>query len=157
MDGYQFTVITDHYSLLWLHNLKDPSGRLARWALRLQSYSFKLVHRKGKEHIVPDLLSRSIQEDVEEVKLSAVTHGEKEDKWFKRMLEDVQENCTRYPSWKGVDGTLWKHIPSDCPLEEDELEWKQVVPKHSRSIILRQLHDDCTSGHLGGHKTYMRV
>lgn len=52
--------MTDHHSLLWLNNLKDPQGRLARWTLRLQQYRFKMVHRKGHEHVLPDVLSRGV-------------------------------------------------------------------------------------------------
>ena len=48
IDLQHFNVITDHCSLLWLLNLKDPSGRLSRWALKLQQYSFNIEHRKGK-------------------------------------------------------------------------------------------------------------
>ncbi|KAL7290673.1 hypothetical protein TKK_0015430 [Trichogramma kaykai] len=60
--GTKFTVITDHSSLRWLHNLKDPTGRLARWATALQAHNLEMIHRKGTLHKVPDFLSRSIDE-----------------------------------------------------------------------------------------------
>lgn len=56
LEGYKFTVMTDHSSLRCLHNLKNPMGRLARWALELLEYGYEIVHRKGALHHVPDAL-----------------------------------------------------------------------------------------------------
>ena len=41
----KFYVHTDHGSISWLMKVKDPTGRLARWALHLQQYDFEIIHR----------------------------------------------------------------------------------------------------------------
>ena len=55
--GTRFKVVTDHSSLRWLLNLKDPDGRLARWAVKLQSYDFEIEHRPGTKQTNADSLS----------------------------------------------------------------------------------------------------
>ena len=44
----------------WLFALKTPSGRLARWALQLQSYNLKFEYLPGRLNIynIADTLSR---------------------------------------------------------------------------------------------------
>ena len=56
--GIEFTIKTDHCGLCWLMRITDPSGKLARWALRLQGYNFKIVYKNGKAHTNVDPLSR---------------------------------------------------------------------------------------------------
>ena len=47
----KFTVVTDHKALVWLQSAKH-TGRLERWALKLQEYNCKIVHRPGKSNTV---------------------------------------------------------------------------------------------------------
>lgn len=62
-----FKVITHHHSLLWLHYLKEPQCRLGRWAIRLHNYHSELIHRKGEEHIFPDLISKPVPVSTETI------------------------------------------------------------------------------------------
>lgn len=64
VEGHEFTVITDHASLKWLMSQTDLTSRLARWALKLQGFNFKIEHRKGSRNVVPDTLSRANTEDL---------------------------------------------------------------------------------------------
>ena len=59
LEGYTFKVITDHIALKWLHNLKNPTGRLARWALELLEYDYEIIYRKSSINYAPDALSRT--------------------------------------------------------------------------------------------------
>ena len=56
--GRNFKVRTDHSSLIWLKQFKNPEGMLARWLSNLDTYDFTLEHRKGCFHGNADSLSR---------------------------------------------------------------------------------------------------
>ncbi|GFU76754.1 retrovirus-related Pol polyprotein from transposon 297 [Trichonephila clavipes] len=48
IDGASITVASDHQPLRWLMKLKSPTGRLARWALQLQSFNLNMEYIPGK-------------------------------------------------------------------------------------------------------------
>lgn len=56
--GRHFILRTDHGSLAWLRNFKEPEGQLARWLERLQEFDFEIEHRRGRKHTNADALSR---------------------------------------------------------------------------------------------------
>ncbi|GFR16381.1 uncharacterized protein TNCT_460021 [Trichonephila clavata] len=60
IDGQtEFYIQTDHNPLVWLKNNAGNNGRLLRWALALQSFNFTIMHKKGKDNLNVDCLSRN--------------------------------------------------------------------------------------------------
>lgn len=157
LEGSRFTVVTDHASLTWLINLKDPSGRLCRWAVKLQQYDFEVIHRKGKEHVVPDCLSRSVPK-IDNIHLT-VAQLPTTDRWYSKMKQKVIENKSRkFSTWKIHNDSLYKHVrPRNPSLTDEEVAWKRVIPKDQRQEILKLVHDLPTSGHPGITKTYNKL
>ena len=56
--GRRFTVRSDHGSLRWLLNFRNPTGQVARWLERMAMYNFDIEHRPGPQHGNADGLSR---------------------------------------------------------------------------------------------------
>ena len=56
--GKHFSLRSDHASLQWLTQFKNPSGMLARWLETLGQYSFDITYKLGRENTAADALSR---------------------------------------------------------------------------------------------------
>ncbi|UYV76616.1 hypothetical protein LAZ67_14001478 [Cordylochernes scorpioides] len=59
LTGIKFTIYTYHQALQWLKTIKNPSGRLFRWSLRLSTYNYEIHYLKGSQQYEADLLSRN--------------------------------------------------------------------------------------------------
>ncbi|UYV66240.1 hypothetical protein LAZ67_4000948 [Cordylochernes scorpioides] len=57
--GVRFTIFTDHHALQWLKTIKNPTGRLFRWSLKMSAYEYDIKYIKGKTQYEADLLSRN--------------------------------------------------------------------------------------------------
>ena len=62
--SHPFVVETDHKALVFLGSAQHQNGRLARWAMKLQPYSFSIRYRKGALNQNADVLSRLFEEEV---------------------------------------------------------------------------------------------
>jgi hypothetical protein len=152
IEGYHFTVVTDHASLQWLNNIKEPTGRLGRWGLKLQQYEFTIVHRKGAENVVPDALSR-IYEDAA-LDLVSVESLPTQDEWYNNLVKAVTTDPANFGSFKLEEGQLYKLISVGKLVPP---AWVRVIPEELRSKVLAECHDSAIGGHFGVDKTWNRV
>ena len=151
LEGYRFTVITDHQALKWLRRLESPSGRLSRWLCELQQYDFEIQYRRGALNHVADALSRQPE----------ICAARRVDncRWYRRIIERVQQHPEDYPDYEIRPDGLYRHLRGGVDIRElDETEkWRRCVPTTERQEVMRRLHDEPTAGHLGTAKTIARI
>ena len=172
VEGSEITVASDHQPLKWLMSLKFPSGRLARWALQLQSYNLKIEYIPGKANVVADMLSRptcshegnecdlcTVTVDIPSRNPKEIRDEQLKDEELKKIIDSFENDP------KGVDYTNWTRrgylmnlgvlyrYATDSESEEAQL----VVPTQERERVLREYHDAPTAGHYGSEGTYHRI
>ncbi|UYV78997.1 hypothetical protein LAZ67_17000580, partial [Cordylochernes scorpioides] len=155
--GRHFKIVTDHHALCWLKNLKDPTGRLARWALKIQEYDFDIIHKSGKKHLDADGLSRGPlpetdwDEDFERLFLNQIT--DEEDKFIESVKKNLNGSRRSIAqNFKEEDGCLFKKNPNP-----KGRAWLLVVPEKKKREIMKEYHNHMSNGHLGVARTMYQI
>lgn len=139
IDGTHFTVVTDASALTHIMKGKwRTSSRLSRWSIQLQGYDMEIRHRRGRDNIIPDALSRAVDAFVVE------------DAWYSTLLKQVESNPDDHLDFKIENGKLFKYVPSKTESLDYVFEWKLCVPEGSRESILRAEHN--SAFHIGYDK-----
>lgn len=156
IEGHEFKVVTDHASLKWLMRQSDLSGRLARWALKLQGFNFSIEHRKGRDNVVPDTLSRAFENSVAAMEIEV------------KPLINLDSPAFDEPDYIGWRNEVVKSEDPDYKVEgkyiykrtkfseidlQDTDAWKLVVPTQLRGEVLYAAHNVPNSAHGGIAKT----
>lgn len=146
VEGTRFRVVTDARSLLWLFTIGVESGnaKLLRWALKIQSYDIELEYRKGKNNILADCLSRS----VETVFSLTVDQG------YKELAAKIRQDPTQFPNFRVIDGEILRYCKTEDRVEDVRFRWKKYPPKGERPGITRKVHEEA---HMGPEKTLAAV
>lgn len=172
IEGTPITVASDHQPLKWLLSLKSPTGRLARWALQIQSYDLKVEYIPGKANVVADMLSRpacmhekttceicTVIVDLPSRKASDIREGQLQDEDLKKIIDCFESNSKdeNYLNWTNrgylmSQGILYRYAP-----ESESEEAQLVVPTQERERILQEYHDAPTAGHYGAEGTFHKI
>ncbi|GFW79568.1 retrovirus-related Pol polyprotein from transposon 297 [Trichonephila clavipes] len=172
VEGQTIRLSSDHQPLKWLLSLKSPTGRLARWALQIQSYNLTIDYIPGRSNFIADLLSRPTSEqekadcDILAVSVDFPTRSPKEvreeqlkDDELKKIIECFENNekSVNFANWlkRGYlmnQGILLRYSPTS---ESEEAQL--VVPIHERQDILKIHHDAPNAGHYGADGTFERI
>lgn len=161
IEGHEFAIITDHASLKWLMSQTDLSTRLARWALKLQAFSFKIYHRKGSKNIVPDALSRVYTEDLSElsldcsIDLKSLHFNTKE---YVELKDRILGQKVPLPDVKIIDNIIYRRSEHATGEQiADDMCWKLWIPRELVTDVLKQCHEHPLASHNGIGKTLERV
>lgn len=145
---------------MWLHNFKNPTGRLARWICRLSEYNFTVVHRKEALNKVPEALSRMYYNlDAAANLLDFLIPDQPDfstttDPWLLELKGKVLANPGKYTNFS-ISEELVVKLQQD-PLTGETVE-RVIVPTDFRDTLKTFFHSSILGGHLGTPKTLSKI
>ncbi|ODM87732.1 Retrovirus-related Pol polyprotein from transposon 17.6 [Orchesella cincta] len=172
-----FTVESDHQAISWLHKIKDPTGRLGRWAMQLQMYDFKVNYRPGACNAMkgPDALSRipetmfcesNLQNmPVTDLNRDMVIQAQDNDPKLREVKENLRESSSHAKRTKlsikcslSDDGLLMRYVGArHKPWEDERLHWRVWIPDAIKNEVIAFFHANKIAGHLGIRKTFSKL
>ena len=167
--GAKIYIKTDHQALVFLQRCKFSSERIRRWMLLIQEFDIEIEHVRGKDNIVPDVLTRhpqhmpNVREKPGEIILALICK-----KKLNFEIENFLRNISRFQE-EDEDLQRFKKMAKEDPGEEDDIkatylrensilykkgrtgEYLAMVPEKYQSKLIEAVHE--TYGHVGAKKT----
>ena len=131
-NGLPFTVITDHYALVYMVTKTggDAHQRLARLCMDLQGFTFSVKHRSGDKNLLADAVSRLFQvNDIPPV----MTSDELRDDFAPLTREEREKLESEF----GQDAEFIIHTIEDHRLQVMEEEQKNIQKRIDEMITVR--------------------
>ncbi len=104
------------------------SNRLSRWVLELQKYHIDFIHKKGTLNVLPDALSRAVEEIV-------VTNEYQQDPQYLDLLSKIVEEPENFQDVSIKQGKIFRFFKTRNPkIIDSNTNWKEFVPDSASAI-----------------------
>ena len=172
--GYKITIFTDHCPLRYVLKYNNTVPWITRWVMLLAEFDYEVNYKPGKQHILPDTLSRTVAaidtqgphsnrppDPARVFDLDLVKRAQGEEEGLREIiLALTDKELTR------LDPHLLERytIDQECLYfmeqvsnEQDRPRLRLVVSNSLVTAALQISHDSALGGHYGVSKTVYRA
>ncbi|CAF2072879.1 unnamed protein product [Rotaria magnacalcarata] len=182
LEGGPVIVRSDCKALEWLKNARDPTGRLARWSMKLSPYNIVIQPRPRTSNPNGDFMSRyplqtytttaqelnSLESGINILEgtdlLDNIRSAKQKDARLLRIIQFLSSQLpvpfnAKHSPYIVINTLLYKirHFNSYTDQRLLGSKYLVVIPETLQTTILRWAHDHPTAGHAGRLKTLYRL
>ncbi|CAF3042706.1 unnamed protein product [Rotaria socialis] len=182
LEGGPVIARSDCKALEWLKNARDPTGRLARWSMKLSPYNILIQHRPGTSNPNGDFMSRypiqtdtftspelnSLEAGINILEgtnlLDDIRSAQQKDTRLFRIIQSLSSQRpllfnAKHSPYIVINTLLYKIRYLNSYTDQRLLGSKHllVILQTLQTAILKWAHDHPTAGHAGRIKTLYRL